>query len=89
MLEWQRRWLWMEGRVRVGKSGRIVLPASYRKVLGLRPGDELVVELDGEVLRLPSVPTAIRRAQAIVSRRVSAERSLAQELIAERRTERS
>jgi AbrB family looped-hinge helix DNA binding protein len=77
----------VEARVRLGKSGRLVLPAPYRRALGLRPGDELVVELDGDILRLSSVSAAIKRVQAIVSRHVPANRSLADELIAERRTE--
>jgi AbrB family looped-hinge helix DNA binding protein len=77
----------VEARVRLGKGGRVVLPALYRKALDLRPGDELVVELDGDVLHLSSRSAGIKRAQAIVSRRVPASRSLAEELIAERRTE--
>lgn len=65
----------------------MVLPALYRKALDLRTGDELVLELEGEVLHLSSVAAAVRRAQAIVSRRVPGNRSLAGELISERRTE--
>jgi len=77
----------MQARVRLGKSGRMVLPAAYRKALGLRPGDEIVVQLEGDGLRLSSLRAAIRHSQAIVARYVATDRSLVDDLIAERRSE--
>lgn len=39
-----------EIRTKIGEGGRIVLPAEYRKALGLKPGDEVVLVLrEGEV----------------------------------------
>lgn len=39
-------------RRKVDHLGRVVIPASMRRVLGIGDGDELEVRLDGEVLRM-------------------------------------
>jgi AbrB family looped-hinge helix DNA binding protein len=65
----------------------VVIPAEYRKALGLEPGDEIVMVLkDGEV-RILSLQQAVSRAQEIVRRYISAGTSLATELISDRRKE--
>jgi AbrB family looped-hinge helix DNA binding protein len=68
--------------VAVGRKGRVVIPASIRRALDLEEGSELVVtlELDG-VLLLPR--SAVRK--RLRSMFAGVERSLADELIAERR----
>jgi AbrB family looped-hinge helix DNA binding protein len=72
---------------RVGEGGRLVIPAGFRKALGMKIGDDVILALaDGEV-RVFTRPEAIRRAQERVRRYVPAERSLVDELIAERRAE--
>ena len=71
----------------VTEGGRIVIPAAYRKQLGLHPGDRLIVRLDQGELRLMTIQEGVRRAQAIIGRAIPAERSLADELIAQRRAE--
>ena len=77
----------IEARSKIAAGGRVVIPAEYRRVLGLCDGDAVVVRLfDGEV-RILSVREAIRRAQEIVRQCVPHGRSLANELIAERRCE--
>jgi AbrB family looped-hinge helix DNA binding protein len=74
-----------EIKTAMGKGGRVVIPAEYRRVLGLKPGDELVLVLgDGEV-RLLTAQGAVRQAQALVRRYVPQGRSLSEELIRERR----
>ena len=73
--------------VRIAPGGRVVIPADFRKALGLAVGDDVVIELaDGE-LRLRSLREAVRRAQEIVRKHVPEGVSLADELIAERRAE--
>lgn len=72
---------------RLGESGRIVIPAEYRKALGVRAGDELILSLEEGAVRILTPREGIRRAQAAVRSRVPPGRSLADELIAERRQE--
>ena len=73
--------------VKIAPGGRVVLPAEFRKALGVSVGDSVVIELrDGE-LRLRSLDAAIRRAQERVRRYVPEGVSLAAELIRERREE--
>jgi AbrB family looped-hinge helix DNA binding protein len=74
--------------VRIAQGGRVVIPAEFRKALGVGVGDEMVIELQGDELRLRSSQDAIKRVQAIVRKHIPDEnRSLADELIAERREE--
>ena len=72
-------------RTRVAEGGRIVLPAEYRRALGVRIGDEVILHLENDEVRILTPQEAIRRAQALVRRSVPQDRSLADELIAERR----
>ncbi|MBE3576222.1 MAG: AbrB/MazE/SpoVT family DNA-binding domain-containing protein [Limnochordales bacterium] len=77
-----RRWYTLRGG-----GGRLVVPAEYRKALGLRVGDEVIIRLEGEELRMFAASRAVRYAQEIVRRYVATNRSLTSELIAERRGE--
>src|SRR3990170_4572950 len=69
----------------IGQGGRLVIPSPYRKALGLRDGDDVIVSLKGDELRIQTTRQAIRRAQQFVRRYVPRGRSLVAELIAERR----
>ncbi|MFI5270176.1 MAG: AbrB/MazE/SpoVT family DNA-binding domain-containing protein [Chloroflexota bacterium] len=73
--------------VQMGPKGRVVIPASYRDALGLQPGDDLVVILDGQELRLISRREVLRRIQEEMTAAVPAARVLSEELLAERRAE--
>jgi AbrB family looped-hinge helix DNA binding protein len=77
----------MQIKTRLGSDGRIVLPAVVRRALGLRPGDQLIVDVEGQEIRLVTVAEAARRAQELVSRYVDPGESLAESLVAERRRE--
>jgi len=72
---------------RLGEGGRLVIPAEYRKALGVSVGDELVLVLEEGSVRVSTPHEAIRRAQALVRSYVPEGRSLSDELIAERRKE--
>jgi AbrB family looped-hinge helix DNA binding protein len=74
-------------RAKLAEGGRIVIPAEYRQAMGLQVGDDVILQLDGEELRIFSIRQAIKRAQQLVSRYLPQDRSLADELIAERRKE--
>lgn len=75
----------MELRTRLGGNGRVVIPAPARHALGIEPGDELIVVVEGREIRLMSLAEAVRRAQDIVGAYGTAGTSMADELIAERR----
>jgi AbrB family looped-hinge helix DNA binding protein len=72
---------------KVGEGGRIVLPASYRNALGLCVGDDVLLEREGDEVRVLSRMGAVRKAQEEVARYVPPEVSLVDELIADRRAE--
>ena len=74
-------------RVIVSDGGRIVIPASMRKALGLNPGDSLSLRVEDNELRILPQREAVRRAQQIVAMRVARGRSLVKELSEERRRE--
>jgi AbrB family looped-hinge helix DNA binding protein len=78
----------MSVKTRVNQQGRIVIPAECRAAAGVKPGDELLVEVVGEgELRLRTPAQAIKTAQEIVARYIPKDRDLVAELIAERRAE--
>jgi bifunctional DNA-binding transcriptional regulator/antitoxin component of YhaV-PrlF toxin-antitoxin module len=58
-----------------------------RRAVGLAPGDEVVIVLDDQGLRILTVEQAVARAQALVRRYVPPGRPLSQELIEDRRVE--
>ncbi|HZU12662.1 MAG TPA: AbrB/MazE/SpoVT family DNA-binding domain-containing protein [Chloroflexota bacterium] len=69
-------------------SGRVLLPAAFRRALRVQPGDDviLVLSADGALSVLPG-RAAIRQAQALVRRYVPRDVSLVDELARERRAE--
>lgn len=71
--------------MRVNENGRVVIPASFRKRLGIRVGDELVLRIQGDELRITTLKRNLERAQRLVRKRVKPGASLVDELIAERR----
>jgi bifunctional DNA-binding transcriptional regulator/antitoxin component of YhaV-PrlF toxin-antitoxin module/DNA-binding CsgD family transcriptional regulator len=71
----------------LGGDGRIVIPAAYRKAMGVEPGDVLILRCEDGELRIAGRDATIRRIQETVHRYVSADVSLVDELIAERRAE--
>lgn len=71
----------------LGKGGRLVIPAEYRKALGLEPGDPVVLALEGNAVRLATPRQAVKHAQALVRRYIPGNRDLADELIRDRRAE--
>ena len=72
---------------KLGEGGRVVIPADYRKALGVDVGDELVLVLEKGSVRVSTPREAIRRAQAVVRSYVPEGKRLSDELIKERRRE--
>jgi bifunctional DNA-binding transcriptional regulator/antitoxin component of YhaV-PrlF toxin-antitoxin module len=55
-------------RCHVSPTGRISLPADFRKAVGLERGGDVVVELDGRDIRIRTIQESIARAQAVARR---------------------
>jgi AbrB family looped-hinge helix DNA binding protein len=75
----------LKTRMRVNENGRVVIPASFRKRLGIRVGDEVVLQIQDDELRITTLKRNIERAQRLVRKHVKPDTSLVDELIAERR----
>jgi AbrB family looped-hinge helix DNA binding protein len=74
-------------RGKIAEGGRVVIPADYRRALGLKVGDEVILRMaDGEV-HILTRRQAIKKAQALVRKHVPERKSLVRELIRERRGE--
>ena len=71
--------------IQFGAQGRVVVPAPIRKAIGFRPGDTLVAWAEDDRLVIEKPESVERRIRARF--RKSGDRSLAEELIAERREE--
>ena len=75
--------------VRVEKSGRILIPAEIRRTLNLVGGEsEVILSLDDTgIVRLTTQQQTLQRIQTILNERLGPDRSLADELLADRRRE--
>ncbi len=80
-------WQMHEVRTRLGENGRVVIPAEFRKLLGLKVGDPLVVRLDEDGLRIESRRAAVRAAQRMIRERVPKGELLTERLFNMRRAE--
>jgi len=67
-------------RLRVNENGRASLPAAFRRALNIRPGDSVLARLEGAEVRITTL-----KHQRRLRKFVKPGRSLADELIAERR----
>lgn len=74
-------------RVRLNENGRIVIPAAFRKALGIELGDELLLRLGEDGVLLTTIKLRVAMAQRLVRKYVKPGESLVDDLIAERRTE--
>lgn len=75
-----------EVHVTVNENGRVVIPATVRKALGIEPGDELVLRvIEPGTMEMTTMQGRLQAARDLVRRYVEPGVSLADELIAERR----
>ena len=74
-----------EARVRINENGRVVIPAPFRRALGVGVGDEVLLRMEDGELRITTLKRRLERAQRLVRQHVKPGTSLVEELIAERR----
>jgi AbrB family looped-hinge helix DNA binding protein len=77
----------MEIRTQISSGGRLVVPAKFRKALKIKAGDELVLRLENDSIRMIPMHQAISLAQKSVRKYVPDGVSLVDTLIQERREE--
>ena len=74
----------MDATLVLGQQGRLVIPAEVRAALGLAPGDRLHLHVSGQRLVLERQQDAAAELRGLAAR-VPSNRSLVEELLAERR----
>ena len=74
-------------KTKITEDGRVVIPPEYLQELGLQPEDKVIMQLKDSEIIIFTPDRAIERAQNLVRSYVPDGRSLADELIAERRQE--
>jgi AbrB family looped-hinge helix DNA binding protein len=75
----------LEGRTRINQNGRVVIPAAFRRALGIKPGDTVLLRMENDELKMSSFRQRLAKAQEFVCKHIPPSVSLADELIAERR----
>ena len=74
-----------EAKLRINQNGRVVIPAAFRKALGINAGDVVVLRIEDDELRMTTMRKRIERAQRRAQKYLKPGVSLVNELIAERR----
>lgn len=72
-------------KLKISENGRVVIPADFRKALGVASGGEIILRWEDDELRITTMRQHIERAQRRSKRYVKPGVSLVEELIAERR----
>jgi len=67
-------------RSKVTDSGRVVIPAVYRKEFGISEGDEVLITRSDYGIQITPLRQAVRRAQELVAKYIPAEVDLIDEL---------
>lgn len=72
--------------IRIAENGRMVLPRSARKALGVTGAGIVVLSIDGDNVKLTSIHQSIKRAQELYRKHAKIDLSV-DDFIAERRAE--
>ncbi len=76
----------MQATVRLTHGGRFVIPAAIRKLLHMKDGTNWMIKTEGEGFRVVPIKEAVHELQNLLAPWLEGAPSLADELIAERRT---
>lgn len=74
-----------ESHARINENGRVVIPANFRRDLGIRPGDTVVLRIEDNELRITTLQQRLAKSREWMRKHVPAGTSLSDDLIAERR----
>lgn len=77
----------MLDRVKLGEGGRLVIPAAMREALGVKPGDELALEVEDGELKIKSYLAVISELQDEFNKLVPAGVDVVGDFLKERREE--
>lgn len=77
----------MLDRVKLGEGGRLVIPAAMREAIGVKPGDELALEVEDGELKIKSYMAVIREIQARVKELTPPGVDIVEDFLKERREE--
>jgi len=72
-------------KVKIAKNGRLVIPAEFRKALGVAGGGEIVLRWEDDELRISTMKQNVERAQRHARQYLKRGESVVDEFIAERR----
>jgi AbrB family looped-hinge helix DNA binding protein len=75
----------LQARGQIGEKGRIVIPAAIREALGIDVGDRVALRVEDGELRISTLRTRIKRAQARARLYVKPGTLVSDELSTERR----
>jgi AbrB family looped-hinge helix DNA binding protein len=77
----------MDTRVQIDNGGRVVVPVNLRKALKIKSGDELILRLEHDSIRLIPIQQAVKMAQKVVKSYAPKGVSMVDVLIEARREE--
>jgi AbrB family looped-hinge helix DNA binding protein len=72
-------------KLKMAKNGRVVIPAQFRKALGISAGGEIILRWEDNELRITTMKQNIERAQRHARKYLKPGVSVVDEFIAERR----
>jgi AbrB family looped-hinge helix DNA binding protein len=72
-------------KLKMAKNGRVVIPAQFRKALGISAGGEIILRWEDDELRITTMKQNIERAQRHARKYLKPGVSVVDEFIAERR----
>ena len=74
-------------KVKLGQGGRILVPGYMRKALEMEIGDELLIKVEGQELKIFNLQHAVTEAQNLMTKYNPQKKCLSAEIIKDRRDE--
>jgi antitoxin PrlF len=74
-------------RAMIGHGGRVLIPVEMRKALGIEIGDEVLMQVENQELKLFNLEHAVQEAQNLMAKYNPTKKSLSDEIIKDRRDE--